>query len=87
MALELLIELEFRSAGFCEGRKTGQPGEKCRVWESNPGHVGALTTTLSLLPIYKNIGTLSVQELFFQLIGRLGVELGVSHVGMVYFMG
>ena len=35
----------------------------------------------------KNIGTLSVQELFFQLIGRLGVELGVSHVGMVYFMG
>ena len=35
----------------------------------------------------KNIGTLSVQELFFQLIGRLGVELGVGRVGMVYFMG
>ena len=34
-----------------------------------------------------NIGTLSVQELFFQLIGWLGVELGVSLVGMVYFMG
>ena len=34
-----------------------------------------------------NIGTLSVQELFFQLIGRLGVELGVSRVAMVYFMG
>ena len=34
-----------------------------------------------------NIGTLSVQELFFQLIGWLGVELGVSPVGMVYFMG
>ena len=36
---------------------------------------------------YKNIGTLSVQELFFQLIGWLKVELGVSPVGMVYFMG
>ena len=35
----------------------------------------------------RNIGTLSVQELFFQLIGWLGVELGVSPVGMVYFMG
>ena len=35
----------------------------------------------------ENIGTLSVQELFFQLIGWLGVELGVSPVGMVYFMG
>ena len=34
-----------------------------------------------------NIGTLSVQELVFQLIGWLGVELGVSPVGMVYFMG
>ena len=34
-----------------------------------------------------NIGTLSVQELFFQLIGWLGVELGVSPVRMVYFMG
>ena len=30
-----------------------------------------------------NIGTLSVQELFFQLIGLLGVRLGVSTVGMV----
>ena len=30
-----------------------------------------------------NIGTLSVQELFFQLIGLLGVRLGVSPVGMV----
>ena len=38
-------------------------------------------------PANTNIGTLSVQELFFQLIGRLGVELGVSRVGMVYFMG
>ena len=35
----------------------------------------------------ENIGTLSVQELFFQLIGWLGVELGVSPVRMVYFMG
>ena len=35
----------------------------------------------------QNIGTLSVQELFFQLIGWLGVELGVSPLGMVYFMG
>ena len=34
-----------------------------------------------------NIGTLSVQELFFQLIGWLGVELCVGPVGMVYFMG
>ena len=31
----------------------------------------------------QNIGTLSVQELFFQLIGLLGVRLGVSPVGMV----
>ena len=31
----------------------------------------------------ENIGTLSVQELFFQLIGLLGVRLGVSLVGMV----
>ena len=38
-------------------------------------------------PLRKNIGMLSVQELFFQLIGWLGVELGVSPVGMVYFMG
>ena len=30
-----------------------------------------------------NIGTLSVQELFFQLIGLVGVKLGVSPVGMV----
>ena len=36
---------------------------------------------------WENIGTLSVQELFFQLIGSLKVELGVSPVGMVYFMG
>ena len=36
---------------------------------------------------FKNIGTLNVQELLFQLIGWLGVELGVSPVGMVYFMG
>ena len=36
---------------------------------------------------FGNIGTLSVQELFFQLIGWLGVELGVSLVRMVYFMG
>ena len=49
------IELEFRSADFCGGRKTGEPGEKPsegqepttnsthmwrRVWESNPGHSG-----------------------------------------------
>ena len=33
--------------------------------------------------IVKNIGTLSVQELFFQLIGLLGLRLGVSPVGMV----
>ena len=30
-----------------------------------------------------NIGTLSAQELFFQLIGLLGVRLDVSPVGMV----
>ena len=33
--------------------------------------------------VCKNIGTLSVQELFFQLIGLLRVRLGVSPVGMV----
>ena len=31
----------------------------------------------------KNMGTLSMQELFFQLIGLLGVRLDVSPVGMV----
>ena len=34
-----------------------------------------------------NIGTQSIHELFFQLIGWFGVRLGVSPVGMVYFMG
>ena len=33
--------------------------------------------------LIKNIGTLSVQELFFQLNGLLGVRLNVSPVGMV----
>jgi len=28
MALEFLIELEFRNIGFLVGRKTGEPGEK-----------------------------------------------------------
>jgi len=28
MALEFPIELEFRNANFCGGRKTGEPGEK-----------------------------------------------------------
>ena len=63
---------------------------------------------LSIINIIRNIGTLSVQELFFQLMawGRtnvvprspsasdrvrsgyeIRVELGVSPVGMVYFMG
>ena len=41
----------------------------------------------SHLVMCRNIGTLSMQELFFQLIGWLKVELGVSTVGMVYFMG
>ena len=39
------------------------------------------------LTFQKNIGTLSMQELCFQLIGWLKVDLGVSPVGMVYFMG
>ncbi len=34
-----------------------------------------------------NIGTLSVQELFFQFMGWLGVRLGDCPVGMVYVMG
>ena len=39
---------------------------------------------VSFLPCHDlNIGTLSVQELFFQLIGLLGLRLGVSPVGMV----
>ena len=38
-------------------------------------------------PSVNNIGMLSVQELFFQLIGWLKVELALSPVGMVYFMG
>ena len=36
-----------------------------------------------MLMLKLNIGTRSVQELFFQLIGLLGVRLGVSPVGMV----
>ena len=36
-----------------------------------------------LSPPLQNIGTLSVQELFFHLIGLLGVRPGVSPVGMV----
>jgi len=28
VALEFPIELEFRNADFCGGRKTGEPGEK-----------------------------------------------------------
>ncbi len=35
----------------------------------------------------KNIGTLSVQEIFFQFMGWLGVKLGDCPVGMVYAMG
>ena len=50
-------------------------GESKRSWNSRG------------LALEANIGTLSVQELFFQLIGWLGVELGVSPVGMVYFIG
>ena len=50
------VKLEFSNVGFCEGRKTGVPGEKPseqgqepttnsthiwrRVRESNPGHIG-----------------------------------------------
>ena len=40
-------------------------------------------SALILKQLLINIGTLSVQELFFQLIGLLGVRLGVSPVGMV----
>ena len=39
------------------------------------------------LKCVNNIGMLSVQDLFFQLIGWLRVRSGVSPVGMVYFMG
>ncbi len=35
----------------------------------------------------ENIGTPSVQELFFQFMGWLGVKLGDCPVGMVYAMG
>ena len=56
VALEFLIELEYRNIGFWGGRKTGEPGEKLseqgrepttnsthiwrRVRESNTGHIG-----------------------------------------------
>ena len=56
VALRFQIELEFGNAGFCGGRKTGEPGKNprskdenqqqtqptygTRVWESNPGHIG-----------------------------------------------
>ena len=41
------------------------------------------TMFFNYLKIIINIGTLSVQELSFPLIGLLGVRLGVSPVGMV----
>ena len=60
------IELEFRSADFCGGRKTGEPGEKpseegqepttnsTHMWrwvrESNPGHSGGRRVLSPLLP-------------------------------------
>ena len=56
------------------------------LWNSHGGFYFRSRFLCFKRPI-KNIGTLSVQELFFQLIGWLGVELGVSPVGMVYFMG
>ena len=46
--------------------------------EQRKSNISVTTKRLSI-----NIGTLSVQELFFQLIGLLGVRLGVSSVGMV----
>ena len=47
-----------------------RPYESLRIWVN--------------FAIYlENIGTLSVQELFFQLIGWLGLRVGVSPVGMV----
>jgi len=39
VALEFLIELEFRNVDFCGGRKTGEPGEK-------PSEQGREPTTL-----------------------------------------
>ena len=44
MALEFLIELEFRNVDFCGGRKTGEPGEK-------PSEQGREPTTNSTDPL------------------------------------
>ena len=45
--------------------------------------MGFVQSASSSLAPFQKIGTLSVQELFFQLIGLLGVRLGVSPVGIV----
>ena len=61
------------------GEAWGRGGETIKIYHKNHCNINKKLTA--------NIGTLSVQELFFQLIGWLGVKLGVSPVGMVYFMG
>ena len=54
--------------------------QECRSPPPFPGAQAFVRVSFCLV---KNIGTLSVQELFFQLIGLLGVRLDVSPVGMV----
>ena len=57
------VELEFRNVGFCEGRKTGEPGEKAseqrrepttnstHIWrqlpDSNAGHIDGRRPSLT----------------------------------------
>ena len=53
VALGFQIELEFGNVGFCEGRKTGEPGEKPSEQGREPGphwwEASAFTTVPSLL--------------------------------------
>ncbi len=53
----------------------------------NPALRKLFICALKKLDPGRNIGTQSVQELFFQFMGRVGVKLGDCPVGMVYVMG
>ena len=70
----------------CERKRTHFSKKKkrnhCLEHQSSVIEISELFFFFNLLT-NKNIGTLSVQELFFQLIGLLGGRLGVSPVGMV----
>ena len=70
------------------GRSGGLMVSMLHYGSRNPSvsHVGHCVVFLGSASQHKgvNTGMLSVQEIFLQLIGWLGVRLGVSPVGMVY---